>query len=217
MNTNLIFSFLSRLQANNNKTWMDAHRKEYQAARRQFLTFADTVNDKLVARFPGYFDTPGRHGIERINNNLMFHPHRPTYKDHFGMVFDKRTKGTDFYFMLGLEKCMVGGGMWHPNAETLRSVREAIDYDGEKLQAIISSPAFKEKFPEMYAVNPLKTAPAGYTKDHEHINLLRLKNFAVIREVSREEVNAPDFADKLTDYYAVLEPLLRYLRRAVTV
>jgi len=217
MNTNKIFTFLSNLQENNSKAWMDANRKEYKATRDEFIQFVDKVNAKMVATYPAYYDTPGKKAIERINNNLMFHPERPTYKDHFGAVLDKITKGTDFYFMVGVNECIIGAGMWHPDPKTLKSVRAGIDYNGNILKEIISEKSFVETFGELYQGSRLKTAPAGYERDHEHIELLRLKSFAVMKNLTRKEVAAPDFADKLVEMYGVVQPFLSYLREAATV
>jgi len=214
MDTKKIFKFLGNLQENNAKAWMDIHRKEYLAARDEFIKFVDEVNAKMVATYPNYFDTPGKKAIERINNNLMFHPERPTYKDHFGAVLDKVTKGTDFYFMVGVNKCMVGAGMWHPDTTTLKKVRQGIDYNGAVLKSIVNEKAFRATFGELYQGNRLKTSPMGYDKDHPQVDLLRLKSFAVMKDLTRKEVAAPDFSDKLVEMYGIAQPMLNYLREA---
>ena len=74
----------------------------------------------------------------------MFHPNRPTYKDYFGATLDKVMKGNDYYICIGLNEYFIAGGMWHPNREQLRSIREAIDYNGEDLKAIIEEKMFKK-------------------------------------------------------------------------
>jgi len=217
MNTKNIFTFLTKLQDNNSKIWMDANRKEYKNTRDEFIEFVDKVNTKLVATYPTYFDTPGKKAIERINNNLMFHPERPTYKDHFGAVLDKITKGTDFYFMVGVNECMVGAGMWHPDSKTLKSVRAGIDYNGSVLKEIITQENFVNTFGELYQGGRLKTAPAGYSREHEHVELLRLKSFAVTKNLTRKEVASPEFADELVEMYGIVQPFLNYLRETTTV
>ncbi len=196
---------------------MDENRKEYKATRDEFIKFVDKVNTKMVATYPSYYDTPGKKAIERINNNLMFHPERPTYKDHFGAVLDKITRGTDFYFMVGVNECMLGAGMWHPDSKTLKSVRAGIDYNGAVLKEIITEKKFANTFGELYQDGRLKTAPAGYSREHEHVELLRLKSFAVTKNLTREEVSSPDFADKLVEMYGIVQPFLNYLREAATV
>jgi len=219
MNFQQLFAFLHDLQANNSKSWMDENRKQYKTVRTDFVAFLDELNVKLAEKYPEYTETPGKRAIERINNNLMFHPERPTYKDHFGGTLDKALKNSDFYFSVGVneDSCCVAGGVWHPDKEQLNSIREAIDYNGEELKKIINEPIFKATYGGLYQRDTLKTAPQNYSKNHPHIDLLRLKSFAVVKYVTPEEIMHPDFQNKLMDYYGVMLPFLMYLRKAVTV
>jgi len=138
------------------------------------------MNAKLFDVDDNYYDTPGKRGINRINNNLLFHPNKPTYKDHFGAGLDKRPHTGDFYVEIGIDRCMFAGGLWRPDAKVLRSIRDAIDYDGEVLQEILDKSSFKELFGALYADERLKTAPKGFSKAHQHIELLRNKTFALV-------------------------------------
>lgn len=217
MDISKLLTFLQDLHQNNSKEWMDTNRNRYQNVRNDFLDFINTINKSLSATYPQYLDTPAKKAIERINNNLMFHPNRPTYKDHFGATLDKVLKGSDYYICIGLNECFIAGGMWHPDRDQLRSIREAIDYNGEELRAIIEEKTFKETFGELFQRDRLKTAPQGYSLDHPHIELLRLKSFAVVKNLTLEEVKAGDFEEKLVEWYGIMSPFLTYLRKAMTV
>ena len=48
MNFSELFKFLSELQKNNNKEWMDANRKWYQQVRNFFINWLDSLEDSLV-------------------------------------------------------------------------------------------------------------------------------------------------------------------------
>ena len=193
--------FLKELQANNSKEWMDVNRKRYKEVRNDYIYWLDEVNALLFNVDDGYFDTPGKRGINRINNNLLFHPNKPIYKDHFGAGLDKRPNTGDFYVEIGIERSIFAGGLWRPDSKVLRSIRDAIDYDGEKLHKILQKQSFKETFGELYVDNRLKSTPKGFAKDHRHIELLRNKTFAVVHEFSTEEVFMGDFNTKLVNVY----------------
>ncbi len=212
-----LFDFLERLQHNNNKEWMDQNRKEYQVVRTFFIKWLDELNTKLADVDPEYYDTPGKKGINRINNNLMFYPNKPVYKDHFGAGLDQRTKQGDFYIEIGIKQCLLAGGFWRPEKTILKSIREAIDYNGEELIAILEKPSFKNLFGDLYVDDPLKTAPKGYAKDHEYIHLLRHKTFGVEIALSRKQILTQDFQDYCIEMYLEMLPFRRYLREAVTV
>lgn len=102
MDFNTLFLFLQDLQANNHKEWMDANRKQYQTIRNSFIQWLDELDGKLAAIDPNYYPTSGKKGINRINNNLLFHPNKPVYKDHFAAGLDQRTKQVIFISKLGL-------------------------------------------------------------------------------------------------------------------
>ncbi len=212
-----LFDFLERLQQNNHKEWMDAHRKEYHEVRDDFINWLDSLNNKLAAIDEDYYDTPGKKAINRINNNLMFHPNRPVYKDHFSGGLDQLSKQGDFYMEFGLENCFIGGGYWHPSSKLLKSIREAIDYNGEELVAILKKKSFKDTFGSMIEADSLKTAPKGYSQDHPHIELLKMKSFAAGCYLAREEVLRPDFDKQVIKIYKALLPFRRYLNEAVSV
>ena len=217
MNFKDLFRFLEELQQNNNKEWMDAHRKWYKSLREDFMDWLDDLDLTMAQLHEDYYPTPGKKGINRINNNLMFHPHKPVYKDHFGAGLDKAPHSADFYIEIGLKHCLLAGGFWRPEAKTLRSIREGIDYDGEELQKILDKPSFKKLFGDLYKDEKLTNAPKGFTNDHPQIELLKHKTFAVVHELDREEVFRGDFEKKIIAVYKEMLPFRQYLNKSVTV
>ncbi|MFP2995289.1 DUF2461 domain-containing protein [Spongiivirga sp. MCCC 1A20706] len=212
-----LFSFLLDLNKNNNKEWMDAHRKEYHAVRDWYKDWLAELDAKLANVDPNYTHTPSKKAINRINNNLMFHPNRPIYKDHLGAGLDM-VKGTcDFYIHLGINECLLCSGFYKPDSKTLRSIREAIDYNGEELKKILNKRAFKKHFPTLFQDETLKTVPKGFSKDHPHIDLLRNKSFAVEHKITQEQVMQNNFMDYVIEVYKEVLPFRQYLNEAVTV
>ncbi|WP_459211303.1 DUF2461 domain-containing protein [Aquimarina rhabdastrellae] len=218
MDFNELFSFLYDLQQNNNKEWMDANRKRYQYVRNEFINWLDHLNTILADIDPDYFSTPGKKGINRINNNLLFHPNKPVYKDHFGAGLDQRSKQGDFYIHIGLSECILAGGYWKPENKTLKSIREAIDYNGDELVKILNKKSFKTAFSGLYDDgSQLKSAPKGFSKEHEHIDLLRNRTFAVMHPLQEEVILSKNFTDYVINIYKEMLPFRRYLNQAVTV
>jgi len=212
-----MYQFLEELWQNNHKEWMDVNRSWYTECRNFFISWLDDLNKILAAIDPEYFDTPGKKGINRINNNLMFHPNKPIYKDHFAAGLDQRSKQGDFYIEIGLKHNLLAGGYWRPESKILRSIREAIDYNGEDLQSILDRPQFKKLFGELYRDQPLKSAPKGFSNNHPHIDLLRHKTFGVEMELSRKQILSPHLTDTIIEVYQEMLPFRRYLREAVSV
>lgn len=215
-----MFSFLRDLQKNNNKEWMDKNRDEYEAVRDWYKGWLNELDAELGKVNSNYHATEGKRAINRINNNLLYHPNKPIYKDHFGAGLDLSENGKqgDFYIHLGTNGCFIAGGFWNPQKEILDSIRDAIDYNGKEFNKILDGKTFKETFGEMITdENKLKTSPKGYSQDHEHIELLRRKSFAVKHDVTQKEVMQDDFQQKCVEIYQEMLPFRNYLNKAVTV
>ena len=213
-----MFEFLRELQNNNSKEWMDANRKRYEEIRNWYIDWLEDMDMHLAKIDPNYHHTPGKKAINRINNNLLFHPNKPVYKDHFGAGLDQKSKQGDFYIHLGTSESFIAGGYYKPESKILKSIRDAIDYNGEYLIKILNKKSFQDMFGGlMETEDKLTTSPKGYSKDHKYIDLLRHKTFAVEHPVTQKEVLRDNFKDKVIAVYKEMLPFRRYLNEAVTV
>ena len=217
MDFNSLFSFLDKLTKNNAKEWMDANRDEYEKVRDEYIDWLNAMDIKLAEIDEDYYPTTGKKAINRINNNLMFHPEKPTYKDHFGAGLDKRPKTSDFYIHLGVNECFLAGGFYRPKPDFLKSIRDAIDYNGEVLKEIIEEPEFQKLFGGLMEDEKLKTSPKGFTQEHRHIELLRHKSFVAHRSITKKQVISKDFETLVIETYRAMLKFRRYLNKAVTV
>ncbi len=198
---------------------MDEHRKRYHEVRDWYISWLNELDVELGKADPDYVSIEGRKAINRINNNLMFHPDKPVYKDHFGAGMDLNENGKqgDFYIHLGTEESFIAGGFYKPKKKLLDSIRDAIDYNGEEYKKIINRKSFTDTFDIVDDGDSLKTAPKNYSQDHEHIQLLRQKTFAVRHDVTQREVCQEDFKQRCVDVYLEMKPFRDYLNKAVTV
>ena len=144
-----------------------------------------------------------------FSNNLMFHPNKPIYKDHFGAGLDKAPNSADFYIEIGLKNCLLAGGFWRPDPKTLRSIREGIDYDGEVLQEILNKPSFQKTFDNLYEDEKLTNAPKGFSNDHPHIDLLKNKTSLNMNvEVFQPGFASSDLGIRLYRWFSARSPIV---------
>ena len=212
-----LFDFLRDLNKNNHKEWMDANRKRYHEIRDFYIAWLNELDIQLAKVDSEYSPTTGKQAINRINNNLMFHPDKPVYKDHFGAGLDKQKGKGDFYIHIGINESFVAGGFYKPKKEVLDSIRAAIDYNGEEFSEIIDKPSFKANFDQLLQDDKLKSSPKGYSNDHRYIDLLRNKSFAVMHPFTQNEILQEDFQQKVIEVYKEMLPFRRYLNHAVSV
>lgn len=211
------FRFLEELNANNHKNWMDENRDRYKKIRQDLILWCNEMDAKFAEIDPDYFSLPGNKALNRINNNLLYHPNKPPYKDHFGIGFDKKPKHCDFYLHLGINESFLASGFYKPPSKILKSVREAIDYNGEDFKEILNTNNFKKHFGELDKSHSLKTTPKSFSKEHQHIDIIRLKSFFVETSISKDLIFSSEFEDFLIEKYKVLLPFRNYLNQAITV
>ena len=213
-----LFEFLRDLEQNNSKAWMDEHRSRYEEVRDFYISWLNEMDIKLAKVDPDYSPTTGKQAINRINNNLMFHPNKPIYKDHFGAGLDKDGEHCDFYMHLGTSENFIAGGFYKPKPSILKSLRQAIDYNGDELKKIINKKGFKEMFGGLIDDgDSLKTSPKGFSQDHKHIDLLRRKTIAVQTGITQKEVLGADYQDRVVEIYLEMLPFREYLNQAISV
>lgn len=213
-----LFNFLRDLERNNTKSWMDEHRDRYEEVRDFYIAWLNQMDIKLTKVDPNYSNTTGKQAINRINNNLMYHPHKPIYKDHFGAGLDQDGEHCDFYMHLGTSESFIAGGFYRPKPAILKSLRQAIDYNGEELKKIINKKSFKKMFGSLIDDGEtLKTAPKGFSQEHKHIDLLRRKTIAVQVDITQKEVMSSDYQDRVVEVYKEMLPFRKYLNQAISV
>ncbi len=215
MSFNQVFDFLADLQENNNKAWMDRHRDRYESSRNFVIDWASQIMNKVAEIDPDLVPKPPKKAVNRINNNLMFHPDRPVYKDNFGVGFDIGTGPSDFYVHIGLTETFIAGGIYNPDRDQLQAIRQEIDYNGEELKKLMEDRVFKNQFGDLWRGNCLKTSPKGYSSDNEFIDLLRLKSFIVTRDTTHEEMAQKDFQKTVLNCYKAMMPFGSFLNRAL--
>ena len=101
-----------------------------------------------------------------------------------------------------------------PDAEHLKAIREYIAENGEEFSSLINNAKFKKVFPEMMD-DKLKTAPKGFSPDHEYVDLLRYKSFAFSSQLSKTQILADTYIEHLVQSFKILQPVNRFLNDAL--
>lgn len=192
----------------------DANRRWYEACKHELCAIFDPILTELRHLDPRIITPSARKGLSRINNNLLFHPDRPTYKDHFGLVFSFGKGLADFYVHLGVSETLVAGGLWHPSSEKLKKLRSEIDYEGARLMAVLESESFKSNF-ELFQEDRLKNPPRGYAKVHPYIELLKMKSLGASRSFERKHFLTGDFEQLVIDSYQAIIPMIDFINTAI--
>ena len=136
----------------------------------------------------------------RIFRDVRFSKDKRPYKTNFGAFIAKggrKSMNPGYYFHIEPSGSFVGGGVYMPPAEPLQAIRNYISENGAEFLEIINDNKFKKVYPEMYD-DKLKTAPKGFPKDHEFIDLLRYKSFVFSKELDNSEISSDKLVEKIS-------------------
>ena len=143
MNKKKIYDFLRDLTANNSKEWMDVNRKRYTEAKEIWLSEIEQILMRLSAHDPAFEKIKPKDTIMRINTNRRFQPNKPIFKDNF--AFSPSSSGRGFILHTPFSpRILYWWRVFRPESAILQKIRAAIDYNGDELKRIVSTPEFKK-------------------------------------------------------------------------
>jgi uncharacterized protein (TIGR02453 family) len=219
MDTKLILDFIAKLEQNNNKEWFEANRKEYETARKEFIKIVEGLLDRLKKEDGSLEGLAAKDCMFRINRDVRFSKDKSPYKTNFGAAMSsggKKSVNASYYIHLQPGgRSFLGGGIYMPEPEVLKKIRQEIDYKGDEFLKIISNPPFKKYFENLEG-DKLKTVPKGYTADHPMIEYLKLKSYTVWHSYKDNEVSKGDFAGEAAERFKLMKPFITFLNVAVS-
>ena len=208
--------FLKQLQQNNNRDWFNDHKAEYLQQLETIEKFATGLLAQLNTH--DVIETPsGKKALQRIYRDTRFSADKTPYKKYWGGGFTRATsqRRGGYYFHLESGNTFVAGGFWAPSAQDLKRIREDINYDAAPLRKILSSKNFTATFGTLQG-EQVKTSPKGFDATHEAIDLLRYKQFLVIKRFTDEEVTSPNFLNEASQTFKNMRPFFDYMSEALT-
>ena len=215
-----ILKFLKALGKNNNREWFEKNKGKYLEAKNQFDLFVSELLKELTAIDSSLIGLDQKKLTFRIYRDVRFSKDKSPYKKNFGAAFSGNGKGLGRPgYYLHIEpgnKSFVAGGLFMPETEKLSKVRQEIDYNGDRLEKIISGKSFKKYFKKFYDEDALKTTPKGYSKDHKHNEWLKLRSFIVSHQFKDADVVKKTFTKNALKAYQALKPLNAFLTEAIS-
>jgi uncharacterized protein (TIGR02453 family) len=212
-----ILSFLKDIEANNMREWFDQNREQYDVTRKKFLAVANLLIHEIRQFDDEIPPLNAKDCIFRIFRDVRFSNDKRPFKTNYGCFIARGGRKSGFagyYLHLQPNECFLSGGIYMPPPEHLQAIRQEIFYNPQNYIDLINNKVFKSTYTTEYA-DKLKTAPKGYPKDWEHLDLIRNRNYAFGHKVEESELFAPDFINKAIEQFKIIYPLNRYLNKAI--
>ena len=210
------FDFLKKLSKNNSRDWFNKHKADYETAREQAIVFADSVL-KYMRTHDEIENENGKASLFRIYRDVRFSKDKTPYQTCWHGYFKragKKLRG-GYYFHLAPGNTYIGGGFWGPNKDELSRIRVDIEYNHEDWRKMLANKKLKTTFGAMQG-EQLKTAPQGFPKDHEAVDLLRYKQFTFRHDFTDKDILAKDFDKTMSNAFKNLRPFFDYMSDVLT-
>jgi uncharacterized protein (TIGR02453 family) len=213
-----IFAFLKKLKANNNKEWFDKNKENYLEVKQEYEVFVDKLI-KEISKFDKKIsaDMKAKDCVFRIYKDVRFSKDKTPYKTNMGASINpggKKSVEAGYYMHLEPGNSFLAGGVWMPEPPMLNAIRQEIDYNPDPLLKILKSTSFKKYFKGLDEDGKLKSAPKGFEKDHENIELLKNRHFIVSHFVSDKQLLDKNNVREIVSGFKTMYPLMEYLREA---
>jgi uncharacterized protein (TIGR02453 family) len=204
--------FLFQLSVNNNREWFKANEARYEAAIRDparvFIRAMAAPLEKITAHLVTDDRKVGG-SLMRIQRDVRFSNNKLPYKTNVGIQF-RHSAGKDVhapgvYVHVGIDDVFVGAGLWMPEPDPLRRIRESVSERWEQWDKILKAKALK-KFEQHR--DTMARVPKGFDKEDPATEELKRRSFIAMHPLDAEGALDPKKVARLVadarDYMAFL-------------
>ena len=214
--------FLEELKANNNREWFKEHKSRYEEEVLDVaLRFIISMQEPLAEIAPRFTAVPTRVGgsLMRVYRDTRFSKNKLPYKTNIGIQFRheqaKDVHSPGYYVHIEPDEVFLGAGMWRPDSDPLRGIRERIAAKPAEWRRAMGSRSFRRNF--SLGGEKLTRPPRGFEKEHECIGDIKRKSFIAMRELDVEDCLNPQFQKMVESSFKSAEPFMCFLCKSVGV
>lgn len=208
--------FLKLVKKNNNRDWFNSHKERYIKEHSDIISFADAL--LLEMNKHDVIETiSGKKSLHRIYCDTRFSKEKTPYKTNWSGSFKRATKKRrgGYYFHIEPGNSFVAGGFWGPEPQDLKRIRDEFAYDDESFRKILKNKNFIKTFGTLKG-EQVKTTPKGFDADSPAIDLLRYKQFILIKKFTDKEVLSSTFIKQVNETFRAMRPFLDHMTEILT-
>ncbi len=233
MDAKRIIEYLQAITKNNNREWYHANKAEYDAVRAEWERGVAQALDRIITFDPSVGNQRVKDCTYRFNRDTRFSPDKSPYKNHFGAYINahgKKALRGGYYLHMEPDHCLLAvGNYWLPT-NILTSCRNEMMANEEEWLKCVESRAFKRYFsakketidwadawdsPQGFGLVKLKTCPAGFPRDYEHVKYLRLKDYCAWHHVPDDFFEGDGWLDEMEKIFKAAKPMNDFINNVV--
>ena len=154
----------------------------------------------------------------RIFRDVRFAKDKSPYKTNMGAWITKggrKSPGPGYYLHIQPGESMLAGGVYMPEPDQLKKIRQEIYYNADEFKAILGNSSSKKYFDSLSDWDKQKLAPRDFPKDFPDIDLLKYRHYTVAYMLSDKQLVSKDFAKLVVKVFSLMQPLNAFLERAL--
>lgn len=211
-----LLSFLSALKENNNREWFEANRQWYLEVKALYEQLLQNIISG-IARFDPSIGQPSvADCLFRIYRDVRFSKDKLPYKTQMGAFIapgGRKSIKAGYYVHIEPGNSLMGGGIYMPEPENLKKIRNEIYFNSQAFSSILTDPAFRKVYPGGL-IGPKVSRIKDFDPTKVDIELLKYKSFFVERDFTDKEVLSPGFEKVVIDSCRTVLPMNQFLNRA---
>ncbi len=219
MNATPVLDFLSQLKLNNNREWFLENKKWYESSKKEVESFVVDMITSISGIDPAIQSPAMKDCMFRIFRDVRFGTDKSPYKTNFGAFITRGGRKSSlpgYYLHFEPGESMLAGGVYMPQPDVLKMLRNEVYYHSADFKAIIEKPSFKEYFGQLGDFDKMKKAPKDYPSDFPEIDLLKYRSYIFSKTVTDKDVAAANYKEYILQMVYELQPFMAFLNRAVS-
>lgn len=211
--------FLSELKINNNREWFAENKAWYDQVRTGFEEFSKELIFEISKFDEDIKHVEVKECIFRVYRDTRFSHDKTPYKTHFGIFIasagGRKSQRAGYYFHIDPAGSFVSMGVWNPDSNLLKVLRQSVYDNIDELNQIRNNPAFSQYFNTFYEDAKLKSVPRGFPKDFPDAELLKLKHYLVDYQLDETILKTDNLATRIGEIMKCAYPFNRFLNYTV--
>lgn len=214
-----IIDFLDRLKTHNNREWFQEHKDEYEKARLSFHLIVQEFLNQLVKTDAELLGLEAKDCTFRIYRDIRFSHDKTPYKTYFGAYMargGRKSPRAGYYLHVDGDSSFLVGGLWCPEPEPLKIIRQSIYENEDELIETMDQPQFQSTFGDFDQEGILKRLPNAYVQaERKRLEWLRLKSYVVMRRIDKQYFAQKDWISQSIETLTLTYPLNQFLNYAL--
>jgi len=209
--TKSALNFFKDLEKNNNRDWFNDHKFIFKDHEKTTKLFFNELQQDMQQH-----DEIDRMKMFRIYRDVRFSKNKTPYKTHFAASFHRvkpRLRG-GYYIQIKPGNSFIATGFWNPEKEDLLRIRKELEMDASEMREIIEDTHFKSIW--TFEGDEVKTAPKGFSKENENIDLIKKKQYIFTKRYTDKEVLSSTFKENINDTFKTIRPFFDYMSAVLT-